>query len=66
MGYVHKIDTVYLDSPRRELSNIGLGIVVTLLVFFRELSFRSFLDKLGPHREWIHTFHRFFCLFWES
>ena len=27
-----KIDTVDLDSPRQELFNSGLGIVVTLLV----------------------------------
>ena len=27
-----EIDTAYLDSPRRELSNGGLGIVVALLV----------------------------------
>ena len=28
-----KIDQADLDSPRRELSNGGLGIVVTLTVF---------------------------------
>ena len=28
-----KIVKTYLDSPRRELSNGGLGIVVALLVF---------------------------------
>ena len=38
-----KIVQADLDSPRRELSDDRLGIVVALSVFFRELLFRVFL-----------------------
>ena len=34
-----KVDTAYLDFSRRELSDGGLGIVVALAVFFRNLFF---------------------------
>ena len=41
-----KIGTAYLDSPRRELSNGGLGIVVALTVF-SEINF-SCVFTVGP------------------
>ena len=40
MGFT-KIDQADMDSPRWELSNGGLGIVVALAFFFRELFFLS-------------------------
>ena len=35
MDHIKYVDQADLNSPRRELSNRGLGIVVTLLVFFQ-------------------------------
>ena len=42
-----KLDQVDLDSPCRELSNGGLGVVIPL-AFFREIIFRVFLLGSNP------------------